>query len=176
MKNKCFKVRMLITLLIAALWLSFVSCFSGPSVVVDYSLMNNEVPIAQQSQILVLYRISLSTPVTKSQGWSLYVLPAGEHTFVGTYTLYRSVPSSTGSYRVIEEAGAMDFSISHNFLPGQFYYMVGSADENTTATTSRIMILTEEELSTHFSKEYVNSLKEKRANAEQQMQEANTQP
>jgi len=172
MKSKIFLLGVFVAVLSLGLEILFVSCSSSPSVVVNYSLMDNEVPIAQQSQILVQYRISLSTPVTRSNEWSVYVLPAGEHTFVGTYNIIEYVPGSTGSYRVSQLAGTMDFSISHDFLPGQFYYMVGSADEDDNPNVqkaSRILILTEEELSTHFSKERVNFLKEKRVNAEQQI-------
>ena len=161
MQRKNLKVGMLIVVMAFGLGLFFGSCSSVPSVALDRTLMNSDIPIEEQSQILVIGRIGLTSPIPKDRYNIVYILPSGNHTFSGEYTWYRWVPS--GRYRVAEPAGTVGFSISYDFLPGQFYYLVGA--EEIERRPERIMILTEEELSLHFGESYVNTLKSLRVEA-----------
>jgi len=148
-----------ITVIALVLGLSLVSCLTGLRSV-DYSLMDNSVSIDKQSYVVVLDRIMLNTidensiqdtheRIVNDVGpATVYILPAGMHSFSGDYTYFGigTVTGATGSYYSVKRpAGRIDFNINYNFLPGQFYYLVGNTDSSLTKP-SNILILTEEEL------------------------------
>ena len=176
MANKKFKLGILTTVMALLMGMLFVSCFSGPTVAVDRSMMDNSVSVDEQSRILISGRITLNTDrgevIAANRGFihpydlgTVYILPAGEHTFIGEYTFFKSQVLPGRSYRTLTPAGTIPFNITHNFLPGQFYYLVGV--DNPEEVPTSIRILTEEEVNPK-NWQYIN-LKSARSAAEKQI-------
>ena len=153
------------------------ACASSPNPAINDSMMDNSLSIAEQSQIYVNRKIKVSIDhgdmiIASSDGKETYmgegtvfILPAGEHNFTGEYTYYGS-ESSGGSYTVMVPRGKVSFNIDYNLLPGQFYYLLGADD--VLKKPEKILLLTDAELSSHFSEDYVNMVRRSRADAEKQ--------
>jgi len=176
MKKKLRLIGFIVTIMIFGM--SFVSCLSSGGIIVDNSFMNKDISVEEQSFILVHSRIVLddvngdwildSRQYNRAVG-KVYIIPAGNNTFKGTYTYYRTeiVQGNYGSWRTWAADGTIDFNISKDLLSGKFYYMVGS-DEPDQIPES-INILTEEELNNYFTSYRLNQLKDARISAEKQI-------
>ena len=153
------------------------ACATSSTPAINYSMMDNSLSIAKQSQIYVNRTIKVSFDygnmiIAASDGKETYmgqgtvfILPAGEHNFSGEYTYYGS-EASGGSYTVMVPKGKVSFNIDYNLLPGEFYYLLGA--ENRTTIPEKIQLLTDAELSSQFSESYVEFLRSCRVDAEKQ--------
>jgi len=144
------------------------ACASSPGVSVNTSMMDSSIPLNGQSEVYVGGRFVISidngaTIMASSTGaiapyaeGTVFVLPAGEHSFTGEYTYYRTV--SQGTYRTLEKRGTVSFSINYDLLPGQFYYLFGASSE--VERPQSITLLTEEEASQRFDKSYLRKMRD----------------